>query len=477
MTAETLTLWLAAFGVLIVTVFMVLIMTKKTTPFTALVLSPLVIGLATGAVNRFGYTWTDIFKHAIAGITGNGDSLVKTAVKNQAVPDSDALISGTAGTAVMLLFAILYFGLMLAAGLFDPVVTFILKAVKGDPLRVLVGTAVLALAVSVDGDGSTTTLVVCTAMIPVYKRLGMKMMDLAVIIILANSIMNLLPWGGPTARIIAALGVDEGELLRRIIPGMILASVWVVGVAYLRGRAERKRLGIQELTEADWDEVRDQQHAEDAQLLRPKNIWLNLGLTVVLMVLLIFGGIGFVPKISAPLLFGIGLAVAMVLNYGKLADQRLIIERFGASAVQVVIMVLAAGVFMGVLQGTGMSTAMGEALAGLMPDAVGQRWPLVVAILSVPGTFLLSNDAFYLGVLPVLNEVGVAHGFDPMHIAVASTVGQSFHLLSPLVGFIYLLLNLTGVDMGTWQRTSAKWAIGSFFAFLLCMYVFGGVPL
>lgn len=64
-----------------------------------------------------------------------------------------------------------------------------------------------------------------------------------------------------------------------------------------------------------------------------------------------------------------------------------------------------------------------------------------------------------------------------MDMAIASTAGQAFHLLSPLVGFIYLLLNLTGVDMGKWQIQSAKWAIGIFAFFLMGMFVFGGVPL
>ena len=451
---------LAVFGLIIVAGFMTLIMTKKATPFTSLVMVPLIVGII-GAFVLGGYSWTDIFKFSIAGITSN----------------ADLGITGVAGTAVMLLFAILYFGLMLAAGLFDPVVNFILKVVKGDPLKVLVGTAVLSLAVSVDGDGSTTTLVVCSAMIPVYRKLKLKMMDLAVLIILGNSIMNLLPWGGPTARIITALHVDEGDLLRRIIPGMILASIWVIGVSVIRGFAERRRLGIVEISDADMAEVRESQHQGDiADLARPKAIWFNLALTIVIMVTLIFGGMWIIPKVNSALLFAIGLALAMLVNYGKLADQRRIIEKYGSSAVQVIIMVLAAGVFMGVLAGTGMSQAMGQALSDWMPDALGSHWPLVTAIVSAPGTFLLSNDAFYLGVLPVLNEVGIANGFVAMDMAVASTVGQAFHLLSPLVGFIYLLLNLTGVDMGKWQRTSAKWACGTFVLFLLSMFTFGGIP-
>ena len=37
----------------------------------------------------------------------------------------------------MLMFAILYFGIMIDSGLFDPVISRILKFVKGDPLKLL----------------------------------------------------------------------------------------------------------------------------------------------------------------------------------------------------------------------------------------------------------------------------------------------------------------------------------------------------
>lgn len=140
-----LTFW----GLLIVALFMVAITTKRLTPFTALVLSPVLVALIAGYGGKLG-------EYSLAGV------------------------KDVASTVFMLLFAILYFGLMITAGLFDPLVHWILRTVKGDPLKVLVGTALLASAVSVDGDGSTTTMIVCSAMIPVYRRLGMRMMDLAV---------------------------------------------------------------------------------------------------------------------------------------------------------------------------------------------------------------------------------------------------------------------------------------------------------
>lgn len=195
------------------------------------------------------------------------------------------------------------------------------------------------------------------------------------------------------------------------------------------------------------------------------------------MVLLVFGGVGLVPDVPAAIVFEIGFALALLLNYRRAEQTREVIEIHGANAMHVIVMVLAAGVFMGVLNGSGMSPAIGRSLTDVVPASMGSHWGLVTALASVPGTFLLSNDAFYLGVLPILNDTGHHYGFDTMQIAVASTTGQAFHLLSPLVGFIYLLLHLTGVDMGTWQRTAARWSVGTFVVFLLGAVTVGGVSI
>ncbi|MGL4831823.1 MAG: SLC13 family permease, partial [Propionibacteriaceae bacterium] len=274
------------------------------------------------------------------------------------------------------------------------------------------------------------------------------------------------------------------ELLRRILPGMMIAVIWVIIVAVLRGLSERKRLGIKELSAEEIASMsamtalgHESSDATD-NMKRPKLIWLNLILTVALMFLLVFGGeLSWVPKINSAVLFEVGFALALLINFRKLADQRKIIEEHGANAIQVIVMVLAAGIFMGILNGSGMSVAMGNSLADIVPSSMGSHWALVTAIASAPGTFLLSNDAFYLGVLPILSKTGQTYGFTPMDIGIASTVGQAFHLLSPLVGFIYLLLHLTGVDMGEWQRKAAKWSCGTFVIFLISIALFGGVHL
>ena len=81
-------------------------------------------------------------------------------------------IKSFAPTAALLFFAIIYFGLMIDVGLFDPLIRLILKVVGNSPVRLVIGTAVLAGLVSLDGDGSTTFIITVSALLPIYLGSG-----------------------------------------------------------------------------------------------------------------------------------------------------------------------------------------------------------------------------------------------------------------------------------------------------------------
>ena len=104
-------------------------------------------------------------------------------------------IQKVAPTAFLLLFAILYFGIMLDTGVFDPLTSKIIQLAKGDPLKITVGTAVLAGIIGFDGDGSTTMMIVAAAFLPLYKRLGISPIILAYIVIMQIGITTLIPLG------------------------------------------------------------------------------------------------------------------------------------------------------------------------------------------------------------------------------------------------------------------------------------------
>lgn len=452
-----------------IAVFMYVIMKKKMSPFTALVMIPLAFATLAILTGSADFTLDEKFVKFV-GEDGLANSL--TALGPMVMYG----INSTARTGIMLLFAILYFSLMLDAGLFDPITEKMIRFAKGDPMKVLMATAVVAAAVSLNGDGTTTTLICCSAFLPIYKKLDMKIMNLGVLIILQNTIMNLLPWGGPTARAMSVLNVGS-EILGYLAPGMVISALYVIFiVARSMGKKERARLGIKELSEEELQELTVVSDPETLEIRRPQNFLINGIMTIVLISWLVIGS--FVPAIEMPalLLFGVGTCLALIINYPNLKDQSKRIGDNAGDAVQVVILVFAAGIFMGLFQGSGMAGALAQSFATLIPKQLAGFWGLVIALISVPGTFFISNDGFYYGIMPVLAQAGAQYGFDNVSMALASLMGQAFHLLSPLVAFIYLLLRLTGLDMGEWQKESAKYATVVFIIFVVTIILLGHMP-
>ena len=431
---------LAFLGFAMIVVFMALIMAKKLSPFTSLILVPIAFGLLAG------YGW-DTLKYAMDGI------------------------KSVASTFAMMTFAILYFGVMLTAGMFDPMVDRVVSWCKGDPLKVLVGTAVLAAFVSLDGDGTTTVMICCTAMIPIYNRLKIKKIYLANLIILQNCIMNLIPWGGPTARVMSVMNLDAGEILAPLVPGMALSAIYVIGVSYYLGLKERKRLGIVNITNSvNTVEI----SSEEREWKRPKPILFNVILTAAIIASLIMG------LASSAILFGVGTAIALVVNYPVQKTQRKVISSLAPDMISVVMMVLGAGVLMGVLNGpeeAGMSNAIAQLLVSIIPESLGRYFAVIIAVISAPGTYLLNNDAFYYGVLPPLAATAQAYGFTDLQIGFAALMGQAFHFLSPLVPFIYLLMDMTEISLAEYQGYIFKWCIGIFVIFLGAGLLLGYLPI
>ncbi len=434
-------MYLALLGFGMIIVFMALIMAKKLSPFTSLILVPILFGLLAG------YGW-DTFGYAMDGI------------------------KSVASTFAMMTFAILYFGVMLLTGMFDPMVDRVVAWCKGDPLKVLVGTAVLAAFVSLDGDGTTTVMICCTALIPIYNRLGIKKIYLANLIILQNCIMNLIPWGGPTARVMSVMHLDAGEILAPLVPGMALSAIYVIGVAYYLGIKERKRLGVRKNVVNEVHTVETSE--EEQEWKRPNRLWINLILTAAIIVSLIMG------LASSAILFGVGTALALVINYPNQKVQRKVISSLAPDMINVVMMVLGAGVLMGVLNGpenAGMSNAIAELLVSVIPESLGRYFAVIIAVISAPGTYLLNNDAFYYGVLPPLAATAQAYGFTDLQIGFAALMGQAFHFLSPLVPFIYLLMDQTEITLAQYQGYIFRWCVGIFAIFMVVGLALGYLPI
>ena len=322
---------LSFLGFLTVLAFLAVIMTRRMSVTAALIIVPVI----TAAIGGFGPTMGKMML----------DGLVRVAP-----------------TGIMIVFAIFYFGLMLEVGLFEPMVNKLVKLVKGDPLKVVIATAFLAVCVALDGDGATTFMITISAMLPLYERLKMRRLVLSGTICLAAGVMNIIPWGGPTARAMTTLHLSSLELFNPVIPAMLSGLVWVFCVAYYFGLQERKRLGVQNL-DYEHQQVLTE---EEAALRRPKLIWFNLVLTVILVVALIQN------MMPLPILFMIAYAIALVVNFPNPKAQMARITAQGNAVVFVASMIFAAGIFTGILTGTKMIGAMSQTLVSLIPTSMGR---------------------------------------------------------------------------------------------------------
>ncbi|MEK3937200.1 citrate:proton symporter [Sporosarcina sp. FSL W7-1349] len=420
---------LSIIGLITIVIIVALLISGKVSPIVGLVLVPVVGAFAAGfSFDEIGVFFTE------------GTTKV-------------------ASVAIMFIFAILFFGIMQDVGLFDPLINRMIAISRGNVIAVAIATVIIAAIAHLDGSGASTFLITIPALLPLYKRLKMNPYLLLMLVGTAASIMNMVPWAGPLGRTASVLDLDVTELWKPLIPIQIIGLVLLVMIAVILGYREKRLIAKRAVAGEELEDEISEATIADAQvaaavaeendLLRPKLLWINALLAIAVIGVLVWG------IIPAGFAFMIGVSIALPLNFPKVKDQMERIKVHAPGGIMMATIILAAGSFLGILNGTNMLTSIATDLVTVLPAFVAPYLHLIIGIFGVPFDLLLSTDAYYFALLPIIDQVALTFGIPSLSTAYAMIIGNIVGtFVSPLSPALWLALGLAGLEMGKHIRYS-----------------------
>jgi CitMHS family citrate-Mg2+:H+ or citrate-Ca2+:H+ symporter len=429
-------------GLLTILVIVALLITQRVHPIIALTTIPFIGALIAG----FGLSdITEFFNDGIASVLS---------------------------VVIMFIFAILFFGIMQDAGMFNPLIDRMVKISRGNIIVVAVVTVVIGALAHMDGAGASTFLITIPALLPLYKKLNMSPYLLVLLVGLSASIINMVPWAGPLGRTAAVLGTDAGQLWGALIPLQIISVILLLIFASFLGWMEKRRIerkGLTVNTDASvLFEETGEVDSEVRDLERPKLLWFNLLLVALVIVFLV------TDLLPAGLIFMIALCIALVVNYPDVELQKDRLAKHAPNALMMGSIILAAGTFLGIMDNSGMLESLAEDIVNILPAFIVPYLHYVIGILGVPFELILNTDAYYFALLPVVDNIVSPLGVENLEIAYSLMIGNIIGtFVSPFSPALWLAVGLAGIEMGRYIKYAFFWIWGFSIIVMLVAFFLG----
>ncbi|UDI77370.1 CitMHS family transporter [Staphylococcus taiwanensis] len=450
--------WLTVMGILIIGSIVGLLIAKKISPVVGMILIPSIGALL------LGYGIKDLVKFFNSGL--------------------DSVMS----VVIMFIFAIVFFGIMTDSGLFKPIVKRLILMTRGNVVIVCIVTALIGMFAQLDGAGAVTFLLSIPALLPLYKALNMNKYLLILLLAISAAIMNMVPWGGPMARVASVLKVKSvNELWYGLIPVQLIGFVLVLIFATYLGFREKNRIKkaiekgeVEPTLNVDIERlVKNYERDQDIKFPvrgRAKNhrwvIWVNVILTIVVIVMML-------TNIAPPeFAFMIGVAIALVINFPDVDEQMNRLKAHAPNALMMAAVIIAAGMFLGVLNETGMLKSIALNFIKIIPDAVGPYLHIIVGFFGVPLDLLTSTDAYYFALLPIVEQTASQFGVHSVSTAYSMVIGNIVGtFVSPFSPALWLAIGLAEANMGTYIKYAFFWIWGFAIVLLAIAVLIGTVTI
>ena len=432
-------LGVAGFALMIIIV--VLLLKGKSAPATIFILAPIIVGFLVG------FTPAEMSEYIASGV------------------------SGVSTTAILFIFAVMFFGVMNDAGVFDRIVNAVLKLVGNNVLLLMFATVLIAIVGHLDGSGATTLLICIPPLLPIYKKMKVRPIVLLSLTTLTMGVMNIVPWGGPCGRTAAALEVTTTELWHYCIPAQIFGIVAILGLCVLFANMEKKRGAGYVALSADQTQETTEVAEQVNELHRPKLFWFNIALIVAVVLMLTL------TKIATHITFMIAMSIALMVNYPSQKAQMERVKAHATDALTMAFTALASGVLIGIMGKSPMLNAMTEMVLSVMPESFAPHLHVFFAAINSPLSMIIHGDALTYGILPIVNQIVSAYGIPAAAVGAAFliTFGPTIYIM-PMTAATYMGLGLAQVELKDHIAFSLKWAIALAVLMLAFVVLTGIIP-
>ncbi|WP_125581000.1 transporter permease [Levilactobacillus cerevisiae] len=348
----------------------------------------------------------------------------------------------TTPVALIMLFSLPYFLLMADTGFFNGIVRRILKHINLNPIVLTCLTLLIAMITGFDVSITSIYLITIPLLLPFYQKLHMKPIILVFLTTVGAINTFDVPWSARmlrSASLIPNISGGANHLFGMMFPTQIIFTVLLfLMAAYLGFREQRlikKECATSDMTAGKVD-ISD--IVDDPELSRPKLFWINVTLTILVIMALCL-----MPSIPSYYVFAFGLVIALAYNFPDLKQQNKLLKKYASSLLPIMPAILLSGVVVGVMQYSGMMKAMVDTLVKIIPSSMGPWIYIIIAVFSTPLMFIFTNDTWYYVLMPIIVSLMKAYGV-PADIVIVTLFMNMGALLTPIAQpQIYIGIDLT----------------------------------
>lgn len=372
-------------------------------------------------------------------------------------------LKSVSGTLFLMVFAVLYFGILTEAGIFKALIKFIMRFLGNSVLGSMLVTAVLAMASQLSGSGATCALCTLPTMRPVFEKQKIRMPALLLIESIASGVICLMPWAPGINEASSYVGLDVYEVFLFLRP-LIIFSIICVLLLCIPVSILEKRHGAG-MNEAEFAALK-QELDQPLELPLGKNTAVFDGVfTLILLAALLAG------KVSSNLGFAFGYVLLLMVNYRTAGERGEYLKRHCAQAMNMAFTMLGVAVLVGVNTGTEALNELAALIAGTSNAGILAHLPFILCVLSMLLSITIGgtkNSVILPAIIPIVTSLNL--GFTPVQIMgsifATGVISANLNLFNASP---YLALSLAG---GVEMKEHLKYSLIPIYGFSLLMLAF-----